>query len=126
VNDTCGHQAGDDLLLKVREMLLQQTRPTDMVARLGGDEFAVWLNKADVNIATRRANRLLELCKTVLGPFSGSPERPVGMSIGIAVWSPVEESLEHLLGRADSAMYESKRAGKNNFTIAAPAGGGAK
>jgi diguanylate cyclase (GGDEF)-like protein len=96
-----------------------------MVARLGGDEFAVWLNNADVSIAVRRADRLLELCKTVLAPFSGSPERPIGMSIGIAVWSPGEESLEHLLGRADSAMYESKRAGKNNYTIAAPPAGGA-
>jgi diguanylate cyclase (GGDEF)-like protein/PAS domain S-box-containing protein len=122
VNDTRGHQAGDELLVKVRDILLQQTRPTDMVARLGGDEFAIWLNNADISIGERRATRLLELCKTVLAPFSGSPNRPVGMSIGIAVWAPGSESLEHLLARADSAMYESKRAGKNNFTIAAPAG----
>jgi diguanylate cyclase (GGDEF)-like protein/PAS domain S-box-containing protein len=122
VNDTRGHQAGDDLLMKVRDVLLQQTRPTDMVARLGGDEFAIWLSNADIAIGERRAKRLLELCKTTLAPLSGSPERPVGMSIGVAVWSPGSESLEHLLARADSAMYQSKRAGKNNYTIAAVAG----
>ncbi|TAL02130.1 MAG: diguanylate cyclase [Rhodospirillaceae bacterium] len=120
VNDSRGHQAGDDLLMKVRDILLQQTRPTDMVARLGGDEFAIWLNGADISIAKGRATKLLELCKT-LAPYSGSADRPVGMSIGIAVWAPGAETLEGLLARADAAMYEAKRAGKGNFSIA-PAG----
>jgi len=117
VNDTRGHQAGDDLLAKVRDLLLQQTRPTDMVARLGGDEFAIWLNGADLKIAKSRAERLLELCKT-LAPYSGSVERPVGMSIGVAAWFPGAETLEGLLARADGAMYEAKRGGKGNFAIA--------
>jgi len=118
VNDTRGHQAGDELLIQVRDMLLHQTRPTDMVARLGGDEFAVWLGGADLSIGTNRAEKLLTACKTALFPFSGSPERPVGMSIGIAAWKPGAETLEQLLSRADSAMYEAKRAGKGNFRVA--------
>jgi diguanylate cyclase (GGDEF)-like protein/PAS domain S-box-containing protein len=118
VNDTRGHQAGDELLLQVRDLLLHQTRPTDMVARLGGDEFAVWLGGAEIGIGVARAEKLLQQCKTILAPLSGSPERPVGMSIGVAAWKPGGETLEQLLSRADSAMYEAKRAGKGDYRVA--------
>jgi diguanylate cyclase (GGDEF)-like protein/PAS domain S-box-containing protein len=117
VNDSKGHRAGDDVLQKVRGILVQQTRPTDLVARLGGDEFAVWLNNADLAIAERRANQFLEQM-TALASYSGSPERPIGMSIGIAVWTPGHESMEQLLARADGAMYQAKRAGKGGYAIA--------
>ena len=117
VNDTHGHQAGDDVLQKVRSILLQQTRPTDLVARLGGDEFAVWLNGADAGIARARAESFLKNAKS-LDSYSGSPDRPLGMSIGIAVWTPGSESLEQILVRADAAMYDAKRAGKGGFAMA--------
>ncbi len=118
VNDIRGHQAGDDLLLKVRDILLQQTRPTDAVARLGGDEFAVWLNGADLTIAKTRATQFLERIGQ-LHHLSGSPDRPVGMSIGIAVWHPQDsDDMDGLLARADEAMYHAKRGGKGSFSIA--------
>ena len=65
VNDTRGHQAGDEALLKLRDILVQQTRPTDLVSRLGGDEFAVFLAGADTDIATRRAAKFLEVRKNL-------------------------------------------------------------
>ena len=120
VNDTKGHQAGDDLLQMVRGILVQQTRPTDLVARLGGDEFAVWLHNADLTIGERRANQFLERTRELIG-YSGSPDRPIGMSIGIAVWVAGPENMEHLLARADAAMYAAKRGGKGAFSIAPPA-----
>jgi len=120
VNDVRGHQAGDDLLMKIRDILVQQTRPTDMVARLGGDEFAVWLNGADLTIAKTRAGQFLERIKDLVH-LSGSPERPVGMSIGIAVWDQhANEELDAFLARADGAMYKAKHGGKGTYTIADP------
>ncbi len=120
VNDLRGHQAGDDLLMKIRDILVQQTRPTDVISRLGGDEFAVWLNGADLAIAKTRATQFLERI-AALKHLSGSPDRPVGMSIGIAAWDPhANEDLDSLLARADAAMYHAKRGGKGSFTIAEP------
>ncbi|MGE4062195.1 MAG: diguanylate cyclase [Rhodospirillaceae bacterium] len=121
VNDTKGHQAGDDALLKVRDILVQYTRPTDLIARLGGDEFALWLNGADLSIAKTRAGQFLTRMKD-LGPYSAGPTEPLGMSIGIAVWSrESKETLDRLLARGDAAMYEAKRGGKGSYAVAANA-----
>jgi diguanylate cyclase (GGDEF)-like protein len=118
VNDIRGHQAGDDILVKVRDILLQSTRPTDVVARLGGDEFAVWLVGADQAAGEVRARQILERSKA-LAPHSGSPTRPLGMSIGIAVWQPATaEGVDGVMARADEAMYEVKRGGKGSFAVA--------
>jgi diguanylate cyclase (GGDEF)-like protein len=92
-----------------------------MVARLGGDEFAVWLNNADLAIAERRARGFRDQM-AALASYSGSPERPLGMSIGIAVWVPGQESVAQLLARADAAMYEAKRMGKGGYAVAPPPG----
>lgn len=120
VNDVRGHQAGDEVLLKICDILVQQTRPTDVISRLGGDEFAVWLNGADLTIARKRAEQFLEHTKA-LAHLSGNPDRPVGMSIGIAVWDHLgREDLSGLLARADAAMYKAKHSGKGSFTIADP------
>ncbi|NKB44148.1 MAG: diguanylate cyclase [Alphaproteobacteria bacterium] len=118
VNDTKGHQAGDEALLKLRDILVQQTRPTDLVSRLGGDEFAVFLSGANKEIAEGRATKFLEASEE-LKEFSGSPDKPLGLSIGLAVLDREEpEPLDELLARADSAMYEAKRSGKGQFAFA--------
>ncbi len=120
VNDMRGHQAGDDMLMQIRDILVQHTRPTDAIARLGGDEFAVWLNGADLTIAKTRASQFLERIKALVH-LSGTVDKPIGMSIGIAAWEPTaDEDLDGLLARADAAMYQAKRGGKGAYTIAAP------
>ncbi|MGE5548283.1 MAG: diguanylate cyclase [Solirubrobacterales bacterium] len=120
VNDVHGHQMGDDALLAVRELLLQHTRPIDIVARLGGDEFAIWLEGAEERIAVERCRALVEASAGLDG-FSGSADRPLRMSLGVAVHAgPSEETLEELIARADRAMYEVKHDGKGDWRLAPP------
>ncbi|MDX2221549.1 MAG: diguanylate cyclase [Rhodospirillaceae bacterium] len=117
VNDFRGHAAGDEALFQVREILLQSTRPTDVVARLGGDEFAVWLVGADQSAGESRARQILERSKA-LASYSGSPEKPLGMSIGIAPWSATDgETVDQLIARADAAMYGAKKSGKGRYVV---------
>jgi diguanylate cyclase (GGDEF)-like protein len=125
VNDHRGHAAGDDALLKVREVLLQSTRATDLVARLGGDEFAIWLVSADQAAAQTRARQILDRAKALL-PLSGRPDRPLGLSIGIAPWSAGDgETVDQLIARADAAMYAVKKKSKGSFAVV-PFGGEAR
>ena len=118
VNDILGHQKGDEALVAVSEMLVKSTRPGDLVARLGGDEFALWLDRTDDDAAGQRATDMLE-GSSCLKPYSGDPARPLGVSIGVAVYDPgTSEHLESLMGRADTAMYEVKNNGKAGYIIA--------
>jgi len=120
VNDVHGHQVGDQALLAVRDMLQHFTRPIDLVARLGGDEFAIWLDGADEQAALSRCQAIVDGAAS-LAKFSGSPEKPLNLSLGAAVYNPgSEESLEELVVRADTAMYEVKRDGKGSWRIAPP------
>jgi len=120
VNDVHGHNTGDQALLAVRDLLLRHTRPIDLVARLGGDEFAIWLEGAEERIAVVRCQELLAATK-VLETYSGSPDRPLHMSLGVAVHGgPSSESLDELIARADKAMYQVKRDGKGDWRLAPP------
>jgi diguanylate cyclase (GGDEF)-like protein/PAS domain S-box-containing protein len=123
VNDVHGHHAGDQALLKVRDLLSQHTRPTDIVARLGGDEFAIWLEGAEEQIAVQRCRELLA-ATDALAAFSGSVEKPLHMSLGVAVHAGASaETLDELIARADKAMYEVKRDGKGDWRLAPPPDG---
>ncbi|MDO8608463.1 MAG: diguanylate cyclase [Phaeospirillum sp.] len=129
VNDVHGHQQGDHALLAVRDLLRQHTRPVDLVARLGGDEFAIWLEGAGEEIAVLRCQDLLTAGKADLDHFSGSPDKPLHFSLGVAVHvGGSKESIEELIVRADTAMYEVKRSGKGAWKLAPPVGteGGAE
>ena len=120
VNDVHGHQMGDQALVAVRDMLQQYTRPIDLVARLGGDEFAIWLEGADEQAALSRCKAIVEGA-SVLARFSGSSDKPLHLSLGAAVHvADSGESLEELVVRADTAMYEVKREGKGSWRIAPP------
>jgi diguanylate cyclase (GGDEF)-like protein/PAS domain S-box-containing protein len=124
VNDVHGHQKGDEALLALKTLLVNNTRPIDLVSRLGGDEFAVWLESADIEVAEKRAQVILEASKT-LAALSGSPEKVLGCSLGIAVHDPRKpETLEGMIARADEAMYEVKRSGKGSYRVAKPAESG--
>jgi diguanylate cyclase (GGDEF)-like protein len=116
VNDTKGHQAGDELLIKVSGALSVSVRSTDTVARLGGDEFAVILSEVhNVEEAAKVGEKIVrELCR----PFdlkAGTVE--IGGSIGVAVFPDHEDTENELLKSADQAMYESKSKGKNTCTV---------
>ncbi|MCW8862534.1 MAG: diguanylate cyclase [Rhodospirillales bacterium] len=122
VNDVHGHARGDDAILALRDLLIEHTRPGDAIARLGGDEFALWFDNMGAESAMKRAKAVLKASKA-LQSFSGKPDKPLGVSLGLAIYEPNSgEALPGLLARADAAMYEVKRHGKGSVLLAPPAG----
>ena len=121
VNDSLGHQAGDELLRAVARRLERAVRSGDVVARLGGDELLVVLNGVhDTDDAMRIAEKLRSEIRLPT-PVSGGTVI-VSASIGVALVEP-GESADDIIARADAAMYEAKRAGKDRVvTIAAGRG----
>ena len=121
VNDSHGHEEGDELLRQFGERLLQGVRKTDMVARLAGDEFVVVLEMlTDAADAQDTARKLLGRLKE---PFMlRGATVTVGASIGVALHGPDDTpDLDAWLARADHAMYAVKRTGKNGVALAASA-----
>lgn len=119
VNDTYGHEEGDELLRRFGERLLLGVRKTDMVARLAGDEFVVVLEMlADAADAEETACKLLERLKEPFLLHGASVA--VGASIGIALHRPDDlPDVDAWVARADHAMYAVKRTGKNGVALAA-------
>jgi len=108
VNDAHGHATGDAVLRLVADAMRSAVRQADVVGRLGGDEFGVLMPETDGNVAHAVANRLAGGIRTV---FRGTPS--VTASIGVVAVSGTEAGSDELLRKADQAMYEAKRAGKD-------------
>lgn len=120
VNDVKGHQAGDEAIMMLRDMLMELSRPGDVIARLGGDEFAMWLDNMTLEVTNHRAQAIIDASHR-LRPFSGSEEKPLGLSVGVAHFDPkTGESLDALVARADEAMYQVKHASKGGYALADP------
>lgn len=111
VNDTCGHQAGDKLLIEMARLLRTRLRSGDRLARIGGDEFAVLLPECGIEHAQRIAQSLLEAAAEYSFVSDGRRFR-VTLSLGVA---PVTGSATETLARADTACYVAKRAGRNRL-----------
>jgi diguanylate cyclase (GGDEF)-like protein len=117
VNDSLGHGAGDVLLRQVAQRLKSALRASDVLARLGGDEFAIIQEACEDQRAcsTELAGRIAKL---VTEPFLLPGHRvEIGTSIGIAIAPDHGRDQEQLLKKADLALYRSKSAGRNCFTI---------
>jgi diguanylate cyclase (GGDEF)-like protein/PAS domain S-box-containing protein len=116
VNDTYGHQVGDQLLVEVAERLRSALRPDDTVARLGGDEFVVLTE--GVQDASDAVLTGLRLQDRLGAPWvhSGQTFR-LEMSIGVAITEDPELTVDEVLRRADLAMYEAKDAGRNRIEV---------
>ncbi|OON63645.1 GGDEF domain-containing protein [Massilia sp. KIM] len=119
VNDTYGHEEGDELLRQFGARLAHTVRKTDMVARLAGDEFVVVLEMlADSSDAEETARKLL--ARVGEGFTLRTASVVVGASIGVAIHEPGDQpDLDAWLARADHAMYAAKRSGKNCAALAA-------
>jgi diguanylate cyclase (GGDEF)-like protein/PAS domain S-box-containing protein len=115
VNDTLGHQAGDDFLVAIAGRLLACVRPEDTVARLGGDEFAVLLEGSDSLDAVAVTQRVLAEVERPL-TLAGK-DVPPRVSVGIASAAPGAAGPETLLADADLAMYFAKRNGKAQYQV---------
>lgn len=108
INDTFGHQAGDEALILVAQMLSDGVRKSDCVARLGGDEFGILLERADEGSATDTASRLVSMIASCEFCFQGTC-LPLSVAIGITVIEPLDQP-EAVMARADLAMYRHKDA----------------
>jgi len=119
VNDSYGHAAGDQILVRVAERLVSAVRADDVVGRQSGDEFAVLLGHVrDDDEAIASAERILgELRRPIL---LGGHSITVGGSVGIALASAASTSAEDLLTQADAAMYAVKAEGKGRHAIYEP------
>ncbi|MDZ7782319.1 MAG: EAL domain-containing protein [Halioglobus sp.] len=114
INDSLGHDAGDELLCEVARRLRGAVRDSDIVARLGGDEFVILLPEIGAgNEVTVLADRALD---AVSKPFAlAGQEFRVTVSIGATVFPNDGEDEQTLMKNADVAMYHAKEQGKNNF-----------
>jgi diguanylate cyclase (GGDEF)-like protein len=108
LNDSRGHQTGDTVLRLVADAMRLAVRETDIVGRMGGDEFAVLMPETDGALADTVARRLNEGIKTA---FPAAPV--VSASIGIVSFDDTTATADDVLRRADQAMYEAKRSGKD-------------
>jgi diguanylate cyclase (GGDEF)-like protein len=109
VNDRHGHNAGDQLLATVAERIRGAIRATDMAARIGGDEFAVVMEEASLEDAAAIAERIRRSVSAAI--ILNGVEVTPGISVGGAVLSAGESTLDALLHEADMAMYAAKHAG---------------
>ncbi len=114
VNDSLGHDAGDQVLVWVGEQLKDSLRPYDVLARMGGDEFVVVIDGLDFpEHAAKVAEKLIE--RVSARRHIDGIEATLGVSIGIAVYPDCGTNLDGLLRAADIAMYEAKRAGRQQY-----------
>jgi diguanylate cyclase (GGDEF)-like protein len=119
LNDAFGHAAGDAVLRSVAAALSATVRPADVLARTGGEELVVLGLVADPSEARHLAERLR---KAVAG-CSAALQRPVTVSIGVALTRPgygedPTDALWRLVDRADAAMYEAKQNGRDQVVVA--------
>ncbi|MFS0754614.1 EAL domain-containing protein [Noviherbaspirillum sp. 1P10PC] len=120
VNNTMGHDAGDDVLRQAGQRIQSVLRPGDHVVRLGGDEFTVLLSRVDArDDAVRVAARILDVLEA---PFQvrGGFAPKVRASVGISLYPDDGGSAEALLKHADTAMYAAKNEGKARYAFYTP------
>lgn len=111
-NDTFGHQAGDEVLKRVAEILLSNARQTDFVARYGGEEFVVVLPNTDSDDALCVAERFrsaIEQAEWSLRPITGS--------FGVATLTDAVQNRQELIEQADQALYQAKHGGRNRVCL---------
>ncbi len=117
VNDTHGHQTGDELLRVLGERLRERLRVSDMASRIGGDEFGVLLwNVSGPQTMERIAHEIIEALNQPVDLEACRCE--VGVSIGGSLFPAHGESPRELISRADQAMYRVKQQGRNHFLLA--------
>jgi diguanylate cyclase (GGDEF)-like protein len=118
-NDEYGHQAGDDALRLISSVLVDSIRGSrDLVARYGGEEFAIILPGADVGIALETAWAVCQALEAKRLPHAESPFGVLTASIGVAALVPKGDgALDLLIKRADAALYDAKRRGRNQVAV---------
>lgn len=117
VNDTYGHDAGDEVLKEFSRRLTQSVRAVDMPCRLGGEEFVVLMPGADSEDARHIAERVRLQVASAAFNLSTGQALNITVSVGVSTLSGTGDSAEGLLKRADEAVYEAKQGGRNRVIL---------
>ncbi|MDT8859375.1 sensor domain-containing diguanylate cyclase [Alkalihalobacillus sp. MEB130] len=112
INDTFGHQVGDDIIIQVANVLKKNIREGDIAARWGGEELAIYFPRVEIKIGKQIAHRILRAVELETSPR-------VTVSIGLSSWSSSEKgmTLQKLFKLADQGLYDAKEAGKNRVIV---------
>lgn len=113
VNDSFGHEAGDEVLRRMAQTLQQRLRASDVIARLGGEEFAVVLPDTDLEGARAIAQSIVESMAAHEDPLVGR----ITVSAGISSLRAQQDSVHEMLRRSDAALYEAKGQGRNRVCV---------
>ena len=119
INDTWGHESGNQVLQAVAQLLQDQTRKLDICCRYGGEEFAVILPSTELMLARQVAERCLIALRETLIPLDET-DLQVTASVGVAVADNSAQTAESLIEHADECMYEAKRGGRNQVVSKRP------
>jgi len=114
INDTYGHQAGDQVLRQIGGVISASFRKADVYGRLGGEEFAVLLPNTSLDTARTIAE---DLIKAIAG-LAAEPVKGLSASLGVAFTHAVDEDLHGLMNSADKALYRAKALGRNQVAVA--------
>ena len=117
VNDNYGHTTGDEVLRSVAARLREQIRHPDTIGRYGGEEFLIVLPNSETKAAEEQASRLCQRIRTLQVESNGHV-LSVTVSIGVAQYKIGEENWEQLLNRADTALYQAKNNGRDQWAVA--------
>jgi len=116
INDTHGHGAGDQVLMATAECLLGALRPYDTVYRFGGEEFLICLPDVSAPMAVQVIERLLQALRSRAIAIDGGGALSMTCSFGIAQVDP-DATVEQIIERADQALYEAKRSGRDRACV---------
>ncbi|HOI19014.1 MAG TPA: GGDEF domain-containing protein [Candidatus Woesearchaeota archaeon] len=111
VNDTLGHQKGDDLIKTIANILKKSFREQDIISRWGGDEFVVLLTKTPYEVAQKRTKIVSEMCN-ISNLENPTRNYELSISLGLATKELAETSLDSILIRAENLMYKTKKSNK--------------
>jgi len=117
VNDTYGHDAGDNVLREVAARLRRYTRTIDLVCRVGGEEFIIIMPETTQEQAQQAGERLCDAIGSELFRANRDTRLRVTASVGVAVLESSDQGVESLLKRADTALYAAKRTGRNRVVV---------
>ncbi|QXI56020.1 GGDEF domain-containing protein [Pseudomonas alvandae] len=114
INDTYGHQVGDQVLREMGVVISSSFRATDIHGRLGGEEFAILLPDTSIEVATQIAEQLID---TIAGLMI-EPVHGISASLGVASTGACNKDLHSLMNDADKALYRAKALGRNRVAVA--------
>lgn len=120
LNDSYGHQAGDDMLRSLAQLTRQQLRDADILARYGGEEFVILLPYTNARQAFLVAERIREKVAAFRLDVEDANKIGITLSLGVAEFAPQTNTLDKLIQRADQAMYDAKNGGRNRTVLFMP------